>query len=198
MSGLFIHHHREKLLNAIVYFVRNVKYCGTVKLLKLLNFLDFEHYRQTGRSVTGLRYQALPKGPVPQTLHAEITNKFKGESIPFEVINILNSKTGKVSNRKFHAQEDFKSAYFTPRELEIMAKLVELFRDAQSNEMIDHAHATGKPWEKVYANGAGKYKDIPYELALEDKHHLIPDRPTIDRGELSILKELRFGIGCPE
>ena len=51
---MFVSRQREKLLNAIVFFVTRTKNCNTIKLFKLLNFLDFEHYRQTGESVTGL------------------------------------------------------------------------------------------------------------------------------------------------
>jgi uncharacterized phage-associated protein len=54
---------REKL--AAAFFAANTKYCGVTKLCKLLYFLDFIHYRQTGRTVTGLEYRAWPKGPVP-------------------------------------------------------------------------------------------------------------------------------------
>ena len=39
-----------------------------MKLFKLLYLLDFEHFRQTGRSVTGLEYRALKMGPVPSEL----------------------------------------------------------------------------------------------------------------------------------
>lgn len=45
---------REKLLAAMVYFCHKTKHCHTLKLFKLLNLLDFEHYRQTGRSVRGV------------------------------------------------------------------------------------------------------------------------------------------------
>src|SRR5690348_10199025 len=63
---------REKLINAIIYFLNNTKHCHTLKLYKLLNFSDFEHFRQTGRTITGLTYKAWQKGPVPTDLHAEI------------------------------------------------------------------------------------------------------------------------------
>ena len=69
---MFVTHKREKLINAIIYFVRNTKHCHKLKLFKLLSFLDFEHYRQTGRSVTGLHYDAWPKGPVPSHLDEEL------------------------------------------------------------------------------------------------------------------------------
>src|SRR6266487_2009842 len=69
---MFVSHDREKLLNAIVYFLRSTNHCHTLKLFKLLNFADFEHFRQKGRTITRLEYRALPKGPVPTTLLEEI------------------------------------------------------------------------------------------------------------------------------
>jgi hypothetical protein len=64
---------RDKLISAIIYFVRSTKHCHTLKIFKLLNFLDFEHFRQTGRTVTGLRYSAWPMGPVPDDFWHEIS-----------------------------------------------------------------------------------------------------------------------------
>jgi hypothetical protein len=62
---MLITHERDKLVNAILYFAHETKHFGKIKLFKLLYLLDFEHFRQTGRSVTGLDYQAWKYGPVP-------------------------------------------------------------------------------------------------------------------------------------
>lgn len=62
-------HEREKLINAIVFFAANTEHCGKIKLLKLLYLLDFEHFRQTGYSVTGMEYHAWKMGPVPTDLY---------------------------------------------------------------------------------------------------------------------------------
>jgi hypothetical protein len=69
---MFVSRDREKLLNALLYFLRETNHCHTLELFKLLNFSDFEHFRQTGRTIFGLRYRALPKGPVPTELFDEI------------------------------------------------------------------------------------------------------------------------------
>ncbi len=69
---MIVDRQREKLLNAITYFVQNTKHCHTLKLFKLLFFLDFEHYRQTGRAVTGQKYVAWPQGPAPNALWHEL------------------------------------------------------------------------------------------------------------------------------
>lgn len=56
--AMFVSSTREKLINAIVFFAANTRHCGKVKLFKLLYLLDFAHFRETGRSVTGLGTRA--------------------------------------------------------------------------------------------------------------------------------------------
>lgn len=68
---MLIKREREKLLNAIIFFANNTTVCGKVKLIKLLSLLDFEHYTQTGRSVTGMEYYAWRMGPVPVSVEEE-------------------------------------------------------------------------------------------------------------------------------
>jgi Antitoxin SocA-like, Panacea domain len=65
---MLISRNREKLINVVVYFASNTRHCGKVKLFKLLYLLDFTHFRETGRSVTGLDYRAWKMGPVPLEL----------------------------------------------------------------------------------------------------------------------------------
>src|SRR5262245_34961226 len=72
LNVMFVKRDREKLINAIVYFLGATNHCHTLKLVKLLNFSDFEHCRQTGRTIFNLDYRALPKGPVPTKLLDEI------------------------------------------------------------------------------------------------------------------------------
>ena len=48
---MLISRDREKLVNAIVFFADNTRYCGKTKLFKLLYLLDLHHFRETGRSV---------------------------------------------------------------------------------------------------------------------------------------------------
>ena len=45
---MIVTHHREKLINAIIYFAEKTRYCGKTKLLKLMYFFDFTHFKQTG------------------------------------------------------------------------------------------------------------------------------------------------------
>ena len=91
-------YNRDKLINSIIYLVNNVSHCGKVKLFKLLYFLDFEHYNQTGRSVTGMEYFAWKMGPVPTELYEEIEapEPDMAEILRFEMIPIINGQMLKI------------------------------------------------------------------------------------------------------
>lgn len=187
---MFVNRHREKLINAIVFFVKNTKHCHTLKLFKLLNFLDFEHFRQTGRSVTGLHYNAFPQGPVPAELWQEITHGPKSDLAgALSVNNVRNDLTDQVLRRDLIARTSFDKKHFSKRELQIMERIAELFRDVRADDMSAVSHARGLPWGKVYQGGKGSGRPIPYELAISSDA-MMPDRPGIDEAELKARTEL--------
>ncbi len=207
---MFVTHEREKLINAIIYFVRNTKRCHKLKLFKLLSFLDFEHYRQTGRSVTGLRYDAWPKGPVPSELDRETEEPkadlaaavaiFKardsqrhGRTIDdlerYQEDTSLPEKAPSAIERvEFKPKKPFNPKFFTKREMRIMETLAEIFRDAKGNDMIEVSHLKQLPWRHVYGRGEGSGRPIPYDLALASEP-ILKDIPTIDSDELAYRKE---------
>ena len=60
---MLVSHSRDKLINAILYFAEHTRGLGNIKLFKPLYPLDFEHFRQTARPVTGMEYRAWKMGP---------------------------------------------------------------------------------------------------------------------------------------
>ncbi len=54
---------QRRLENIILFF--NEKTDDRKKLSRLLFILDFDHFRQTGKSATGLDYRATDDGPMP-------------------------------------------------------------------------------------------------------------------------------------
>ena len=60
--------YKSKLINAIIYFSKEVKYPTITKIFKLLNILDFYHIKQVGIPVTNKKYYAWKFGPVPSRL----------------------------------------------------------------------------------------------------------------------------------
>lgn len=158
---------RQKLINAIVFFAANTQFCGKIKLFKLLYLLDFEHFRQTGKSVTGFEYEAWKFGPVPAELMEE-WEEFSpdlAQSVHIEYEKVIDYDRQAV---KVNADTVFNDDYFTPRELRIMQSIADKYRDTYSPKMIDVTHEQNGAWDKVWQKGMGDRNSIPYVLALDD------------------------------
>jgi len=184
---------REKLIQAIIFFCKHTKNCRTLKLFKLLNLLDQEHFRQTGRTVTGLNYSAWKQGPVPPSLWREIS-KTPGDDLS-KAITIRSGRdlqTNNVNWRSLTPKVPFNQKLFTKREISIMNRLSQLFDDSLSDDMSELSHMKGLPWRKVWANGAGDGKDIPHELSL--KAAPLMEDETISENELTYRRELFAGL----
>lgn len=168
-----VSHERDKLINAIVFFARNTNFCGKIKLIKLLYLLDFEHFRQTGRSVTGMEYVAWKWGPVPLTFYQEWDVP---EADLASAIDIVPEKVVDYTRETVVAKVDFDGSHFTKRELRIMAEMATNLRDSYSKPMIDMTHAELGPWKTIWEGGRGDGERIPYSLAIADND---PQRDAI-------------------
>jgi uncharacterized phage-associated protein len=188
---MFVSRDREKLLNAIIYFLGATNHCHTLKLFKLLNFSDFEHFRQTGRTIFKLDYKALPKGPVPTKLYDEI--KHGGNPDLKSAISLFAVKddiTDDLLRRDLKPRAAFDKQYFSKRELKIIERVAEFFRDLKAEDMSEFSHRKGEPWRSVYGEkGEGSGKSISPELSLSSEA-LIKDAPTISQDELENRKDL--------
>jgi uncharacterized phage-associated protein len=153
---------RKKLLNAMVFFLKKTHKCGKLKILKLLYFLDFIHFRQTGKSVTGLTYFAWVKGPVPPELFYEIGNPRDDLR---DHIAILPAAPGEFL--KMLPRKKFDPQYFSRRELRIMAQLADIFKEADADDMSEVSHLPNKPWDKTKKE-KGLDAEIDYMLSLDD------------------------------
>ena len=156
-------HSREKLINAINYFARNTKYCGKTKLFKLLYFLDFEHFKVTGRSVTGLDYFAWPKGPVPKSLQEEIPkpNADLAASVKF-----LEKQTAKSPMIVPTPVAAFENSKFSKRELKLMESIANRHKNDLADDMIEATHLENLPWDTIYNKQRKQQELIPYDLAI--------------------------------
>lgn len=167
---------REKMFEALAFFSANVRYAGQLKLYKLLYYLDLVHFRQTGRVVTGLIYQAWPMGPVPPELdrefsseHSELKNRFTfkrytKQDRDYEVPTIdsdpeeLTAAAERNSHRpgflpgSITPNKPYKRQYLTEREQKLANMLAEVFHDATAKQMSDISHNKFGPWRKALFN----------------------------------------------
>jgi uncharacterized phage-associated protein len=160
---MLISHQREKLINAIVFFAENTRYCGKLKLIKLLYLLDFGHFRETGRSVTGLEYSAWKMGPVPVSFFEEWDDVRPDLSA---AIDIRPERVIDYVRETVHPRTAFDETHFTSRELRLMQKLAERFRDDFSRPMVELTHEESGPWSAIWDDGRGQNERIPFTLAV--------------------------------
>jgi uncharacterized phage-associated protein len=170
---MLISREREKLINAIVYFATNTHHCGKVKLFKLLYLLDFGHFRETGRSVTGLDYRAWELGPVPFDLYRE-WDRFHPDLA--SAVEVVPERVIDYQRERVVPKAAFDSSHFTKRELRLMAELAARFRDDTTAPLINVTHAERGPWDKIWDGGRGDDARIPYTLAVPDDD---PNRDAI-------------------
>ena len=160
---MLITHEREKLINAIIYFANNTQFLGKTKLCKLLFFLDFEHFKDTGRSVTGMEYFAWKMGPVPVALYEEVDapEPDLADRVAFEEKPTRNGPMLVV-----RPIADFDDSHFSRRELRLMHRLAEEYRTARAEDIIEATHLESRPWHQVYVEQGRRQQAIPYDLAL--------------------------------
>lgn len=178
---MIITHEREKLIQAINFFVRNTRKCGKTKLFKLLYFLDFEHFKKTGRSVTGNAYFAWPKGPVPVSLFEEIDNP------PADLLEAFEFQTRPVRNGEMLAikpKVEFSCEHFSRREMEILESLAREYRNIDADGMVEETHLENLPWHKIYNVEGVKQAEIPYRLAIRPDEIEEVSRVARERDEL--------------
>jgi uncharacterized phage-associated protein len=179
--AMLVTHEREKLCQAIVFFAKNTEKLGKIKLFKLLFFLDFEHFKRTGRSVTGSSYEAWPKGPVPEALFDEFDSLSPDIAACVEIRTI---PTRKSPMKKVVTKVDFNPRLFSKREISLMASLAAQYRTATADDMIEETHLENRPWHQIYEVEKRRQQTIPYELALSRQETEAMQREVRERREV--------------
>lgn len=160
--------YRIKLLNAILFFAKNVKFANMTKISKLLYFFDFTHFKQTGYPSIGLEYFAFRKGPVPKSFWLEI----KDGKIPEDFkdkLSLILKKDEEYPNFKeieFKARQDPDLSIFSQREKEILENLVFIFKDEKAGLISEISHLEKQPWS-ITIKEKGENEVIDYILAID-------------------------------
>jgi uncharacterized phage-associated protein len=149
--------HEEKLQQVILYFLERINnvHLGRTKLMKLLYYVDFDHYERHGAPLTGAKYRKLPHGPVPDD-----ADKAIGKMVRRGDIMEVTAARGKFAQKRLLTRTArFDAAKLNGRELETLERVAAEWADASAAEISAASHAEA-PWA---ASDAGKA--IDYELA---------------------------------
>lgn len=178
---MLITHNREKLIEVVKFFAQKTNWLGKVKLFKLLYFLDFTHFRETGRSVTGMDYFAWKMGPVPVELYEEIEapgDEWLGQ-VRFESIAVQKGTMLKVD-----ALSGFDGTHFSKRELRIMQMLADQFKNAVADDMVEATHLENLPWHQVFEVEGRRQALIPYSMSLLKQDQELMAEAIQDRDQM--------------
>jgi len=186
---MIIANHRQKLINAIIYFAKNTKYCGKTKLLKLLYFLDFTHFKQTGKSVTGQDYFAWRMGPVPKDLFEELSGNMKSD-----MKAAIKELPVDKEFQQINPEKQFNADFFSKKEMKLLENISFVFKDAKADLMIESTHLKNEPWDKTLKE-KGEFHKIDYMLAVDSDIASLPVDEAMERmEEISEVHKL-FGVG---
>ncbi len=122
------------------------------KLAKLLYLVDFSWFVETGRSMSGLSYRALPRGPVADQFFQMTDEMVESGQVAIEPkgMALMFSNIEQPTNTKLSTAE---AAH--------IRKIAEKWQPADTQTIVDFTHEQS-PW-MLTAPGS----EIPYELARQ-------------------------------
>jgi uncharacterized phage-associated protein len=159
--------YRNKLINVVLFFSKETKHLNITKLMKLLNFFDFEHFRQTGYPSIGLEYFAFEQGPVPRKFWLEVKDGNPPEDLSEKIsIDVRPHDFGRKETL-FQSKRGKKVDFdiFSPRERKILENLAFIYKDVTAKEISQISHDAEEPWE-ITIKEKGLNASIDYLLAI--------------------------------
>lgn len=163
----------EKLRNAVLFFVKADKTVGLTKLMKLLFYLDFRLYRETGESLTGVTYEAWHFGPVPADVWRELRLREDAGMNLKSILKIIPTKEDPRDEAvgiklAVVPGAKFSDRYFTGREIKELKAVSEMFHNVPAYLVVEASHKKNDPWDVTVKKYGEKAKaHIDYDLALD-------------------------------
>jgi len=145
----------DKLNNIVGYFANFVQGLYKVKLMNLLWYSDFEHYKKFGQSITGLVYMHAPMGAFPVGFESII--KLPSVKVEFEYFEGDKEACRVTKNSEIPIDK------FTSDELAVLTDVVEKFKNMITQDIVDYMH------EEIAYKQTSKFEIISYELAKENR-----------------------------
>lgn len=152
----------EKFSEMVVFFSEKLKPFKT-KLNKLLFYADFEMFKQTCFSISGVRYKAIPKGPVPNNFQSIFEYLENNKTIDICYVTFPQGYTGE----QYIARKDrpFNKDLFTEQELSILNEVARKFKDTNTGDIVEISHK-----EKAWIDNEKQKDEISYEYAFDLIH----------------------------
>ncbi len=148
-----------KFTEMVVFFTEKIQPWKT-KLNKLLFYADFVSHKQTGFSISGVQYRAIPMGPVPDKFNSIFEYIEKNNDVEINYISYSDGGIGEQFKPKF--KREFNPNLFTYSELNILENLADRFKNTSTSEMIEISHM-----EKGWLENKDERKLIDYKYSFD-------------------------------
>ena len=149
----------EKFSEMVVFFTEKLQPWKT-KMNKLLFYADFITYKQTGFSMSGVQYRALPMGPVPNNFNSIFEYLANKKEIDICYTSFTNNGIGEQF--KPNSGKEFQADLFSEKELEILNAVADRFINTSTSEIIEISHN-----EKAWIENNFERKLIDYDYSFE-------------------------------
>jgi uncharacterized phage-associated protein len=153
----------EKLQHVLLYFLERINnvHLGRTKLMKLLYFVDFDHYETYGRSVTGAAYRKLPHGPYPKNAEKLLARMTKAGLLR----EVKSDHGAYTQHRLITLNAKFDPSKFSGEELQTLEGVAARWADATAAQ-IEAATHDEAPWAATLEGKAIDYEMAEYRRPL--------------------------------
>jgi putative zinc finger/helix-turn-helix YgiT family protein len=147
----------KKTSQMVLFYAQTLKPYKT-KMNKLLFYSDFAHYRENGQSISGLKYVAIPYGPVPdgyEMLYGILSNEKKIN------LNLTMTELDEITQILPASDLKFDPSIFSSTEIKAMEYIAEKFKNTTAMEIVEISHKEPAWIENIEGN-----KPISFEYAF--------------------------------
>lgn len=149
----------KKIGNMVRYFAQENN-PFTTALNKLMFYADFSHFKNYGYSISGIRYKAIQKGPVPVN-YGGMYNQLVNEGYVGVEEKDFKDFVGEqfFTNEKIDLNE---AAVFTETEIDILTKVANRFKNLTTKQIVKISHN-----ELAWQQNAEDFDLISYVYGFE-------------------------------
>jgi hypothetical protein len=149
----------EKFTEMVVFFTEKLQPWKT-KLNKLLFYADFVMHKQSGYSISGVQYRAIPMGPVPNNFNSIFEYLANNDDVDVYYTTFPDGGAGEQF--KPNSKRAFNSELFTENELQILVNIAERFKNTTTNEIIEISHK-----ERAWKENKDEKRIIDYKYSFD-------------------------------
>lgn len=149
----------KKFAEMVVFFTEKLEPWKT-KLNKLLFYADFSMHKQTGFSISGVQYRAIPMGPVPNNFNSIFEYLANNDDVNIYYTTFNDGGIGEQF--KPNNKRKFNPEHFSEFEITTLNRIADRFKDISTMEIIEMSHK-----EKAWIENEAERKIIDYNYSYD-------------------------------